>query len=402
MLRIISTGLNQALVTILTDDFNIKDFVITPISSKEKTIQIGDILIGRITNIVKNIESIFLEISPGVEGYLKYDKDSNFIYTNGKTSGKPSISDTILVQVTKEPTKSKSYTLDHHFTFMNRHFVLKSQLNRVHLSSKYKEEENYKEIKEHFSSLGEEFLKQTGLGFIVRKSAMTLSEKEFKKSLTDLYQTYQTVLHRGGHGIQYEKIYKDLSPHLKLLRDHHDEVEKIMTDDENIFSSYRSYLEIEKSPLKDKLFFYEDEKMKLSNLYSIGSNLERVLSKKVRLDSGAYLIIEPTEALTVIDVNSGKAIAGKSLKQDTFLKINLEAAKEIARQIRLRNLSGIIIIDFIDSSPKHYKTLMQAMKENLKEDNITTSVEDMTKLGLMEITRRRVGKPLHEYKDILI
>lgn len=401
MYRVISTKIKQSLVTVLTKELDIKEFFVSPLIEKKNQFQVGDIVIGRITNIIKNINSIFVEIAPGVEGYLKEKSDTELIYTNGKISGKPNINDTILVQIAKEPSKSKSYTLVTDFTFINQYFLLKTELKKILFSSKLKEEAHFQKIKQRLTKIGESFFEKTGMGFIIRKSAMTISDEEFLESLNQLYENYRFVIKRGLHGVQYEKIYQDLPPYLRLVRDYHSEIEKIMTDEALLYEEYLSYLSKVSPGLKDSLFFYQDDKMKLVNLYSMETRLERALSKKVWLDSGAYLVIEPTEALTVIDVNSGKAIAGKSLKTDTFLKINIEAAKEIAKQIRLRNISGIIIIDFIEIPQNKYKELIHTMNEALKEDSITTSVAGMTKLGLMEITRRRIGKPLHEYRDFI-
>ena len=132
-------------------------------------------------------------------------------------------------------------------------------------------------------------------------------------------------------------------------------------------------------------------------LYGIKEKLKEALKPKVWLKSGGSLIIQPTEALTAIDVNTGKAVAGKKKVQETFLKINLEAAKEIAKQIRLRNLSGIIIIDFIDMElEKDKELLMRELEEYLKKDPIKTTLVDMTALGLVEVTRMKLRKPLHE------
>ena len=140
----------------------------------------------------------------------------------------------------------------------------------------------------------------------------------------------------------------------------------------------------------------KDDMMSLSALYSVNTILEKALAKKVWLKSGAYIVIEYTEALTIIDVNSGKAIAGKSTNVETFMKINIEAAREIADQLRLRNISGIIIIDFIEIPKSKEKELINAMEKFLKEDSTKSNVADITKLGLMELTRRRTGKPVHE------
>ena len=169
-----------------------------------------------------------------------------------------------------------------------------------------------------------------------------------------------------------------------------------MTDDNETYEEYKEYLHEFSESDMDKLFLYRDEMMSLSALYSINTTLEKALAKKVWLKSGAYIVIEYTEALTIIDVNSGKAIAGKSTNVETFMKINLEAAREIADQLRLRNISGIIIVDFIEIPKAREKELLNAMESFLREDSTQSNVTDITKLGLMELTRRRMGRPIHE------
>ncbi|WP_281352952.1 ribonuclease E/G [Anaerocolumna sedimenticola] len=158
-----------------------------------------------------------------------------------------------------------------------------------------------------------------------------------------------------------------------------------------------SYLKSYQKEDLPKLKLYEDKLITLGNLYGIRTKLDNALREKVWLKSGGTIIIQPTEALTVIDVNTGKAISGKKKAQDTFYKINMEAAIEIAKQIRLRNLSGIIIIDFIDMDEQEYKNrLMNELEELFKSDPIKTTLVDMTALNLVEVTRKKVRKPLYE------
>ena len=146
-----------------------------------------------------------------------------------------------------------------------------------------------------------------------------------------------------------------------------------------------------------KLEFYRDDQISLSTLYGIESKLQNALHERVWLDSGAYLVIQPTEALVSIDVNTGKAIAGREDTEETFFKVNLEAAEEIGRQLRLRNLSGIIIVDFIDmKEEEHKKKLLKKIKEVLALDHIPAKLIDMTMLNLVEITRQRIQKPIYE------
>ena len=150
----------------------------------------------------------------------------------------------------------------------------------------------------------------------------------------------------------------------------------------------------------EKLHFYEDKQLDLHKLYSIEIQMERALSKKIWLKSGANLLIEPTEAMTVIDVNSSKNVK-KKLPAEQHLQVNLEAAAEIASQLRLRNISGIIIIDFIDmSSSEDKEQLLAAMRSFVKTDPVKTEVIDLTRLGLMELTRKKTRRPLSEQMNI--
>ena len=396
MIRIISTKINGRLISALAEDFDIKEFKVSENIEGEVCFNIGDIIVGRVENIVKNINACFVEIFPGIQAYLPLTEDMNLIYANGKPGGKPVLNDLILVQIEKLPTKTKSYSLTADFTFIGKYAVLKPGMDRVHLSSKFREEDNYAEIKARFMPLGEKFVRETGSGAIIRKAAESISDKELENALYDLYVKFVSIVNRGRHGVKYERIFKEIPEHLSLIRDNCANIEKIMTDDEETYREYETYLrELSENDL-NKLFFYKDDMMSLSALYSINTNLEKILGKHVWLRSGAYIVIEYTEALTVIDVNSGKAIAGKSTNVETFMKINLDAAREIADQLRLRNLSGMIIVDFIEIPKTKEKELINAMEEFLKEDSAKSNVADMTKLGLMEITRRRTGKPIHE------
>ena len=396
MIRIISTKIKGRLVSALVEDFDIKEFKISENIEGEVYFNIGDIIVGRVENIVNNINACFVEIFPGIQAYLPLSGDIDIVYANGKPGGTPAINDLILVQIAKLPTKTKSYSLTTDFTFIGKYAVLKPGMDRVHLSAKFKEEDNFAEIKSRFMPLGERFVTETGSGAIIRKSAKNLSDKELENELYDLYVKFVSIINHGRHGVKYERIFKEIPEYLSLIRDNCADIEKIMTDDRETYEEYKEYLRKFSENELDKLFLYKDDMMSLSALYSVNTILEKALAKKVWLKSGAYIVIEYTEALTIIDVNSGKAIAGKSTNVETFMKINIEAAREIADQLRLRNISGIIIIDFIEIPKSKEKELINAMEKFLKEDSTKSNVADITKLGLMELTRRRTGKPVHE------
>jgi ribonuclease G len=183
----------------------------------------------------------------------------------------------------------------------------------------------------------------------------------------------------------------------RILSFQNDYIDEIITDDKEIYDNINKYIPAE--DLK-KVRLYEDDMFALYKLYDIEKQLRDALSKKIWLKCGGYIVIEQTEALTSIDVNSGKCVSKKSgaeAKENTVYRVNCEAAQEIARQLRIRNLSGIIIIDFINmDSEEHNASLLSQIRELFREDRITTSLIDITKLGLAEVTRKRTGETLAE------
>ena len=217
MIRIISTKIRGRLVSALTDDFDIKEFKISESTDGEVSFNIGDIIVGRVENIVKNINACFVEIFPGIQAYLPLTPDMKIIYVNGKPGGTPVIDDLILVQIAKLPTKTKSYSLTTDFTFIGKYAVLKPNLGKIHLSSKYREEADFTEIKSRFMSVGEKFATETGAGGVIRKSALNLSDKELEDTLYDLYVKFVSIINRGKHGVKYERIFKEIPEHLSLI-----------------------------------------------------------------------------------------------------------------------------------------------------------------------------------------
>ena len=170
-----------------------------------------------------------------------------------------------------------------------------------------------------------------------------------------------------------------------------------MVGDAELYARIHSYFKMEMPERTDLLRLYDDADFPLGKLYSTQTALEKALREKAWLKNGGYLVIQPTEALTVIDVNSGKSIAGKGRNEEGILKINLEAAREAARQIRLRNLSGIIIIDFINmNTEENVERLMREFRLHLAKDPIQATLVDITPLNLVEVTRKKVHKPLYE------
>lgn len=235
-------------------------------------------------------------------------------------------------------------------------------------------------------------------GFIVRTNSAYVREDLIIREIKNLIDIYENIRTYGVHKTCFSLLYRTPPNYICDIRDgYSDQVDEFVTDDTELYENMKEYLEKHQPEDLEKLRLYQDSTISLSNLYGIKEKLKDAIKPMVWLKSGGTLVIQPTEALTVIDVNTGKAIAGKKQVQETFLKINLEAAREIARQIRLRNLSGIIIVDFIDMELQEHKDLLMKELENyLKRDPIKTTLVDMTTLGLVEITRKKVRKPLHE------
>ena len=234
-------------------------------------------------------------------------------------------------------------------------------------------------------------------GMIVRTNAAGVPEEELDRELGRMLEQYQYLKTQAVHRTVYSCVYRSRPSYLNsVLGSKSSSLKEILTDDMEIYAELKKFLEEEMPGDGQKLRLYEDRQLPLKALYRMEKNLDNALSERVWLKSGAYLVIEPTEALTVIDVNTGKCIAGKD-KQAAIRKINREAALEISRQMRLRNLSGMILADFVDmTEPGADEELLEFMREQLKKDPQKSAAVDMTALGLMEMTRKKQKKTLKE------
>ncbi|MDD6058413.1 MAG: ribonuclease E/G, partial [Clostridiales bacterium] len=251
-------------------------------------------------------------------------------------------------------------------------------------------------------------------GIVIRTNASEVSDEVLLKELWELSEKGSIVLKTACHKTCYSLLYAETSAWSKQMRSlRRKELEEIVTDNREIYEEICAYYQIPPNHLitgagiptpVDQiktaegicLRYHRDAALSLSALYGIKAKLEDALKVRVWLKSGAYLMIEHTEALTVIDVNTGKNVEKKRM-QENFLKINLEAAAEIARQLRLRNLSGIILVDFMNlTDPDANQRLLTSLREAVKADPVPTQIIDMTRLGLVEITRKKEKKSLRE------
>ena len=360
------------------------------LDEEERNSLLGNIYIGRVHNIVKNIHAAFIEIGNGMQCYYSLSDNKAPIFLKKGNSSQLQAGDELLVQVCRENLKSKPPAVTSNLNFTGNYVVLTTENKSTGFSSKLSKEE-----KQRLGEWLQPFVSER-FGCIVRTNAREADEKTFQAELKLLTGLYEEVTEKAKFRKPLTLLHQNNpTTWLSTLRDTYKSgLTEIVTDDPSLHEKIRNYLEHYQKEDLDKLRFYEDPLLPLIKLHSLESVLENALKEKVWMKSGAYLVIQPTEALTVIDVNTGK-FDGNKKQQDTFLKINREAAREIAREIRLRNLSGIVVVDFINmESAENRKLLMEEFSSWLKLDPVKTTLVDMTALELVEITRKKLRKPL--------
>lgn len=386
--KLLVTRLRGRLIAALTDE---KRVVQMNFADSGDSI-LNNIYVGKVKNLVKNLNAAFVEFGSGQIGYLALGTNPDPVFTTPHLKKGVREGDELLVQISKEPVKTKAPVLSSSLSFSGRYLVLTTGRPEIGFSGKIKDGNWKNRIREALTGVKE----GRDYGLIVRTNARDASQEEILAELELLEARLNKVLELGRTRTCFSLLYEAPKPYLAEMRDAYTrQLQQIVTDLPDCYQEMKEFLMEYQPDELDKLVFYEDS-YPLEKLFSLESALEQALSKRVWLKSGGYLIIEPTEALTVIDVNSGK-YTGKKTVQETILKINLEAAEEIARQIRLRNLSGIIIVDFIDLERAEDKEkLLEAFGAWVEQDPIRTNLVDMTKLNLVELTRKKVRRPLHE------
>lgn len=386
--KLIITRHKQQIITSLFDDF---DLIQVNIEEEDTQSILGNIYIGKVKNIVQNINAAFIEIEDKQMCYLSLEKKTKIFFKDGSIRETVKQGDEIFVQISKEDIKTKAPVANTELNLTGKYLVLVHGKSMVGVSSKLSISDKKRLRRLVFPFIDEHF------GFIVRTNAADAEDEMVIAEASMLIKKYEVLKSTGVYRTCFSMIHQALPAYLAEIRDgFSEELEEIITDDIILYEQSHSYLaEYQEEDIK-KLRFYEDD-YSLSRLYGINNKIAEACREKVWLKSGASLIIQPTEALTVIDVNTGKAIHGKKDIHKTFFNVNKEAAKEIAKQIRLRNISGIIIIDFINmDSQEDKEQLLEILKNHVKSDPVKTTVIDMTALNLVEMTRKKVRKSLLE------
>ena len=387
--KLIITEYRDKIVSVLTEDSRP---VQISLESKEQESILGNIYIGRVQNIVKNINAAFVEIAPGITGYYSLTENRRHWLGDKPEERTLRIGDEIMVQVEKDGIKTNAPMLTSNISLAGKYCVLTVLFPNISFSGKIRSSQWKETVKGLI-----EARKQPSYGVIVRTNARDAGHEEILQELGRLSGEFEKILAQRAFRACYSLLCEASPPFLREIRNvYTDTLTAIVTDKQELYDEIFRYLSFNQPEDLDKLTFYEDSLLSLSSLYSLETVIGEALQPRVWLKSGGYLVIEPTEALTVIDVNTGK-FSGHKNPQDTLMKINLEAARAVARELRLRNLSGIIVVDFIDmESEENRKLLMETLRSAVRKDPVKTTVVDMTKLGLIEITRKKVRPSLYQ------
>lgn len=356
---------------------------------------VGNIFLGKVNKILPGVDCAFINIGLDRDGFLYEGDMRRFLESEGsnKKEIKHPLSSLqsgqeILVQVTKEQIGQKGPRLTSLISLPGNYLVYMPQINKIGASRKIPENERSR-LKETLSELKGDF---SG-GFIARTAAEGASKEELALEMQSLAELWSLISLKKENCTAPSILHQELDLPLKVVREILIKTKgELITDDNELAEKIGASLEgINGHNIKIKLWKNESG---LFENYKVEEELEKALRPKTPLPSGGCIVIQPTEALVAIDVNSGRFVGKKSLEETAF-KTNLEAAEEIVRQLRLRNLGGIIVIDFIDMTDKnHREQILHKLQEHLKVDKAKTRILKISEFGLVEMTRKRTHKPL--------
>jgi ribonuclease G len=426
MSKLLFVEYKQKLVGLLIQDGRVTAVAVRPLMD-ESAPKIGAVYIGKVKQVLQNIGACFVDIGDKEDCFLSFSNLHSPLLTNRNYTGSILQGDELVVQVSGDPVKQKQRTVTAKVTLQGRYFILSTDAPRLNFSSKIPKAAR-RLILEHLEEKGivddshTLIQKQRSncddgdvtFGLIVRTLLGSILESSDPAVWHEVWSEYDTLYHelvtictQYSHRTVFSclKEAPDLFESI-LEQIGNEEIDEIITDIPSLYQQMTKKLQASVLTKQIKVRLYPpEETISLSKLYSIETKIRELLHPKVWLKSGAYLLIEPTEALTVIDVNTGKAIhtaTKAATKVDkNILQINLEAAEEIAIQLRARNISGIVIIDFISMRDKEFeKQLLGHLRGAVKKDPTKVNVMDITSLGLVELTRKRSESPLKEQLSI--
>ncbi|MFQ5674720.1 MAG: ribonuclease E/G [bacterium] len=397
---IINSSIGETRIAILENGKVVELFVEQP----ENERMVGDIYLGKVVNVVKGIHAAFVDIGHTQDAFLHFSDIGNslleyndFINLNGKYSRRrdirsrpiPKEGQEILVQIIKEPISKKGARVTTELSFPGRFLVLVPNSDVAGVSRKIYRLQEKRELKKIVREI-----KPKGFGLIARTVVENKDRKTLAADLDSLLQQWKRLASKLEGANPPSLIFKDVAMASSIIRDlFTSDVNRVVIDSRKLFKEIVNYLKDVSPSLCGRIEYYKQKKP-IFDKFGIESEIQRSLSRKVWTPSGGYVIFDHTEALVAVDVNSGKYLGGNE-PEENILKINLEAGKEIARQLRLRDLGGIIVIDFIDMlDPKNKKKLYNDFQRELRKDRAQANIAQISEFGLIEMTRERIRPSL--------
>lgn len=359
----------------------------------------GNIYKGKVVSIEPSLQAAFVNYGGEKNGFLSLSEIHPEYYREeieSKKGERLRIQDLIergqdmLVQVVKEPVGQKGAALTTYLSLPGRYLVLLPGSDSAGISRKIEDEKQRKKLKEIMKS----FKLPEGIGFIVRTASLDTTKKELSKDLPYLLRLWKDIKTKGQTLPAPALIYKEADFITRSLRDHFtSDTRAILVDNKETFSQVRDFMRIISPRHYQLVKLYKDPKP-IFSLYNLETQIEKIYESKVTLPSGGSIVINPTEALVAIDVNSSRSVRGKGLEETAF-KTNVEAAEEIARQLRLRDLAGLVVIDFIDMrEATHQRAVEKEFRHNLKKDKAKIELGKISKFGLLELARQKLRSPI--------
>lgn len=369
---------------------------------------VGNIYKGKVVNIEPSIQAAFVDIGEGRNGFLhvsdimpiygqmRRDYKSNNNYRNRRQKKVQDLlirNTEVLVQITKEGIGTKAPTLTTYLSLPGRYIVLMPSIKRSGVSRKIVDENVRRRLKKALLELEP----PKGMGYIVRTAGADRTKHELGRDLEYLLQLWKVITKRAKHSTNPATIYQESDLVTRTLRDiFTDDIEEIIIDSNEDYQKALDFMSLLSSEYEERIKLY-DSNTPLFHKYGLESEIEKIYKKRVPLASGGHLAVEQTEALVAIDVNSGK-YTGEEDIEETALQINLEAAVEIARQLRLRDLGGVIINDFIDMKElKNKERVEKVFRDEVRKDRARHRVAKISPFGIIEMTRQRLGPSLKSY-----
>jgi ribonuclease G len=355
---------------------------------------VGNIYRGRACRVLPGMQAAFIDIGLERAAFLHA---SDIVGAEGEPRGEHinelvHEGDTVVVQVVKDPLGTKGARLTTSISIASRYLVFMPSLTNTGVSQKIEGEEERKRLREIIQGYVDEH--QVSGGFIARTAAETVTESSLCRDMAFLEKLWRGIRERCDSESEVGLVHDDLPLALRALRDLvTPEVERVRIDSRTTLERARSFGVKYIPEVVQRIEYYDGERP-LFDLYGVEDEIQKALHRKVQLKSGGHLVIDQTEAMTTIDVNTGAFVGHRNL-EETIFKTNLEAAQAICRQLRLRNLGGIIIIDFIDmTDEEHKRQVLRALEKCLAKDHAKTHISEVSTLGLVEMTRKRTRESL--------